>query len=284
MAVSRDAAAAGALVDASELESTAAATSVRVRNGEALVTDGPYAEVKESLGGYYLFSCDSLEEAIALGGEDPGRLDTAARSRCDPSTSKRRRRHEVRNARLQRPVGLGGALRRGGSAAAGRVDASLDHALRGDGQGRPERASAVSSRPAPRRRSCGSSTAQTIVTDGPFAETKEQLGGVFVTELPDLDEAIRLAALVPAAEYGTLEIRPLVSPVSERLAAVYAEEWPRCVAILTRVLGDLERAEDAVQDAFTTALERWPQTGHPGQPRRLDRDHRPQPRDRPDPA
>ena len=52
---------------------------------------------------------------------------------------------------------------------------------------------------------------QTLVTDGPFAETKEALGGIFVTELPDLDEAIRLAALVPAAEYGTLEIRPLVT-------------------------------------------------------------------------
>ena len=50
---------------------------------------------------------------------------------------------------------------------------------------------------------------KTVVTDGPFAETKEVLGGVFVTDLPDLDEAIRLAALVPAAEYGTLEIRPL---------------------------------------------------------------------------
>ncbi len=61
MAVARDAEAAGALVDAAELESTAAATSVRVRGGEAVVTDGPYAEVKESLGGYYLFS---FEEAI----------------------------------------------------------------------------------------------------------------------------------------------------------------------------------------------------------------------------
>ena len=50
---------------------------------------------------------------------------------------------------------------------------------------------------------------ETVVTDGPFAETKEQLGGIFVTELPDLDEAIRLAALVPTAEHGTLEIRPL---------------------------------------------------------------------------
>ena len=54
--------------------------------------------------------------------------------------------------------------------------------------------------------------------------------------------------------------------MNDGLAAVYAEEWPRCVAILTRVLGDLERAEDAVQDAFTIALERWPRTGVPDNP------------------
>jgi len=49
-----------------------------------------------------------------------------------------------------------------------------------------------------------------IVTDGPFAETKELIGGAFFADLPDLDEAIRLAALVPAAEYGSMEIRPIV--------------------------------------------------------------------------
>jgi hypothetical protein len=50
-----------------------------------------------------------------------------------------------------------------------------------------------------------------IVTDGPFAETKEVLGGVFFAELPDLDEAIRLAALIPAArDTGAIEIRPVV--------------------------------------------------------------------------
>jgi RNA polymerase sigma-70 factor, ECF subfamily len=54
--------------------------------------------------------------------------------------------------------------------------------------------------------------------------------------------------------------------VSDRVGEVYAEEWPRCVAILTRVLGDLERAEDAVQDAFTTALAQWPRTGIPDNP------------------
>jgi hypothetical protein len=52
---------------------------------------------------------------------------------------------------------------------------------------------------------------QRIVTDGPFAETKEILGGVFFADLPDLDEAIRLAAMVPAAEgEGAIEIRPIL--------------------------------------------------------------------------
>jgi hypothetical protein len=49
-----------------------------------------------------------------------------------------------------------------------------------------------------------------IVTDGPFAETKEIVGGLFSLELPDLDEAIRLASQIPTAAYGTLEIRPIV--------------------------------------------------------------------------
>jgi hypothetical protein len=50
-----------------------------------------------------------------------------------------------------------------------------------------------------------------LVTDGPFAETKEILGGVFLLDLPDLDEAIRLAAMIPAAEdTGAIEIRPIL--------------------------------------------------------------------------
>jgi len=54
-----------------------------------------------------------------------------------------------------------------------------------------------------------------------------------------------------------------VQPDVER---VFREEWSAAVAILTRVLGDLELAEDAVQDAFTTALERWPRDGMPRTP------------------
>ena len=50
------------------------------------------------------------------------------------------------------------------------------------------------------------------------------------------------------------------------LEATFREEWPRAVAILTRVLGDLSLAEDAVQDAFATAVERWPRDGVPRSP------------------
>jgi len=50
------------------------------------------------------------------------------------------------------------------------------------------------------------------------------------------------------------------------VGSVFREEWGRAVAALTRVLGDMQLAEDAVQDAFTTALERWPREGAPANP------------------
>jgi hypothetical protein len=49
-----------------------------------------------------------------------------------------------------------------------------------------------------------------IVTDGPFAETHEQLGGYFLVDASNLDEAIEIAARIPAAQLGTVEIRPVV--------------------------------------------------------------------------
>jgi hypothetical protein len=49
-----------------------------------------------------------------------------------------------------------------------------------------------------------------IVTDGPFAEAREQLGGYFLIEAKDLDAAIGIAARIPAARRGTVEIRPIV--------------------------------------------------------------------------
>lgn len=50
---------------------------------------------------------------------------------------------------------------------------------------------------------------KTLTTDGPFAETHEQLGGYFLVECKDLDEAITWAAKIPTAKYGSIEVRPL---------------------------------------------------------------------------
>jgi hypothetical protein len=57
-----------------------------------------------------------------------------------------------------------------------------------------------------------------LVTDGPFAETHEQLGGYYLVEAKDLDEAISLAARIPSARTGTIEVRPVAQ--SARPAAV----------------------------------------------------------------
>lgn len=49
-----------------------------------------------------------------------------------------------------------------------------------------------------------------LVTDGPFAETREQLGGFFLVNAKDLDEAIDIAGRIPAGRWGTVEIRPII--------------------------------------------------------------------------
>jgi hypothetical protein len=55
---------------------------------------------------------------------------------------------------------------------------------------------------------------QTLTTDGPFAETKEALGGFYQIEAKDLDEALQLAAACPGAKWGSIEVRPIVDFVA----------------------------------------------------------------------
>jgi hypothetical protein len=63
-----------------------------------------------------------------------------------------------------------------------------------------------------------------VLTDGPFAETKEQIGGFYVIEAKDLDEAIDWAAKLPHAENGTTEIRPVMEYADPRLAELHQEQ------------------------------------------------------------
>lgn len=63
---------AGVLADGAELAATASATTVRVRDGETLVTDGPFVEAKEALGGYFLLECESIDDAVDWAAKIPG--------------------------------------------------------------------------------------------------------------------------------------------------------------------------------------------------------------------
>jgi hypothetical protein len=67
---------------------------------------------------------------------------------------------------------------------------------------------------------------ETVATDGPFAETKEALGGYYLVDAKDLDDAIEIAAKIPGARYGSIEVRPIweyaggdMSPSAEAVGA-----------------------------------------------------------------
>ena len=61
----------GAMVGGDQLQPTSTATTVRVRDGEQLATDGPFAETKEQLGGYYVLDCENLDEALSYAAKIP---------------------------------------------------------------------------------------------------------------------------------------------------------------------------------------------------------------------
>ncbi len=63
---------AGVMVAGDALQETATATTVAVRDGKSQITDGPFAETKEQLGGYYLLDCKDLDEALAYAAKIPG--------------------------------------------------------------------------------------------------------------------------------------------------------------------------------------------------------------------
>ena len=80
-ALADEARAAGVLVGGEELSPTGDATTVRVRDAQTLVVDGPYAETREALGGYFIFECDSMDEALDWAARIPAAERTAVEVR-----------------------------------------------------------------------------------------------------------------------------------------------------------------------------------------------------------
>jgi hypothetical protein len=201
--------ASGVSIEGGPLGLDADATTVKVRDGQLIVTDGPYAETKEQIAGYDVIECASLEEAVRWAGRHPHSWMGAVEVRAlrgdgpavhlpapgpgktrymmlvctDPAVDPREFAHiepvDPWVAEMD-----GGGIRLFGSE------------LEPPGAARTVRVR----------------DSRAIVTDGPFAETKEQIAGFDVLECADLDEAIEVAAKHPMARLGLLEVRPFRRP------------------------------------------------------------------------
>jgi hypothetical protein len=193
----------GVAIEGNPLRLSADATTVKVRDGQLIVTDGPYAETKEQIAGFDVIECASLDEAVrwasrhphswlgatevrALAGHDhathlpepgPGKTRYMLFVCTDPEVSPRELAHlEPVDSWVAEMDGRG--IRLFGS--------ELEP---------PSAARTVRGR-------------DSIVTDGPFAETKEQIAGFDWLECADLDEVIEVAGKHPMARGGLLEVRP----------------------------------------------------------------------------
>jgi hypothetical protein len=206
----------GKYVDSSPLQAVRTAATVRVRDGRTLITDGPFAETTEQLGGYYVLDLADLDEAIAVA------------ARLPPAT-----KGTVEIRPLLDLVGLPAS--RPGPTAPGDGSRSpflllcYDDEAAWEAAGPAALAEAQAEAAALARRLSDegryisasplypSATATCVcvregrrmITDDPFAETHEVLGGYYLILAEDRDTALRIAAQHPGARVGAVEVRPL---------------------------------------------------------------------------
>jgi hypothetical protein len=207
-ALERELDAQGRFVDGDPLEPPATAVTVRRRGDEWIVTDGPFAETREQLGGFYLIEADSLEEALAWARKLPRPQGSDA--------------HEVRAART-------GAQWRG--ALRGKrcymlllvasperlarhtqdeifaaIDRHYDLSLELAAQGRF--AASRSLGPASSAKTLRERDGRTVVTDGPFVETREVVAGYFIVACDAREEAVEIAKEL-CFGLDAVEVRPV---------------------------------------------------------------------------
>jgi len=216
LAICEELAAKGQFLATAPLQPVSTAATVRVRDGKPFVTDGPFAETTEQLGGYFVLDVADLDEAIAVAARLPPvrkgiaeirpmlALDGLPPSRPLPAGSSvpgltpylllcyhdDASWQKVDATARQEAMAEAATLCRQLSDDGKYLSASPLHAA--------ETATCVRVREGKR-----------IITDGPFAETHEVLGGFYAILAESRDEALRIAAQQPGARHGSIEVRPL---------------------------------------------------------------------------
>jgi hypothetical protein len=209
----------GLLLDGSKLQPISDATTVRAPGGRTVVTDGPFAETKEQVAGYDVIDCPDLDSAIAVAAAHPtthvGSIEVRAFAPgmpdpvvpAQPASGKYRylmlvcadmRRAMAAAAEADRAAPSRDDFDEGPDEVDAWIDDLGGRRLYGWALEFPDQAVTV-------RRVDD----RVVTTDGPFAETKEQIAGYDLLECSDLDEAIAAAAAHPVAGGGVIELRPL---------------------------------------------------------------------------
>jgi hypothetical protein len=195
-----------------ELDLPETAATVRVRDGQTLVTDGPFAETKEFMAGFDLLECADLDEAIEVTAKSPIAMFHTIEVRpfmdglrLGEKASAFGRGEDGAARPFLLIMWMGGtpaapfddqAVMDEGAAWAQDLEARglqvLGNALEG-----PDTARTVRIR-----------DGETLISDGPFTETKEFIAGIDVINCADREQAIQLAAAHPIARYHAIEVRP----------------------------------------------------------------------------
>jgi len=209
------------------LQSSRAAKTLRTKGEKIIVTDGPYAETKEQLGGLGVIEARDMQHAVELMSKHPGLrfgpfeirpIDGDLTARCQPEAGDSHEQSEgtkfvclgygnenawnampscEREAMIEECMAYDAVLRKYGQSLGGVALQSV--------------------RTAKTLRLKGG---KALVTDGPFAETKEQLGGVAINRFRDIDQAIEAWLKHPCLRFGDwLEIRPADEEFNARIAA-----------------------------------------------------------------
>jgi hypothetical protein len=214
----------GVELDGARLHPSSTATTVRAPRGEVQVTDGPFTETKEQIAGYDVIDCPDLDTAIAVASAHPttrvGSIEVRAfdddmpQPQVPEHPAEGKLRYlmlvcaDMRQAMAEAPLPPDDPEPEpdvtpsdeddGPMGIEAWIDSVSDRRLYGWPLVLPSEAVTV-------RRTDG----RVVTTDGPFAETKEQVGGYDLLECTDLDAAIDAAATHPVAAHGVLEIRPV---------------------------------------------------------------------------
>jgi len=181
------------------------ARTVRVRDGETLVSDGPFVEAKEYIGGLDILDCESLDEAIEVAAKHPVSWFFSIEVRPFAQPVNMPDGWSYQQVRYLLMLCLDGILE------ADEVEEQLRRDLdawREMADRRGVRLLGGALAPPATATTVRVRDGETLLTDGPFVETKEYLGGIDILNCATMDEALELAESHPLARFHMVEVRP----------------------------------------------------------------------------